>query len=496
LIKGSDDAAANVGAFSSAFEGAGGLGKIFGGFVVDWFSPTAVLVGSLAVSGGSHALLIVVCLVAAAANAGAGSASVSALSLVWGLNGLAQSFAWPAIARVFMAFFPDPRARGKWYALLATSQNIGAAVAPVLLMGAAGLRLPPGWAQYTQGAALGAVPPQWLGLVALPGLLALIVAFLVMVVVSDAPAAAPTAASAAACGPEPPALNPLEKAAVASVSATPRRRKLATAPSTPAASLPSSEATGAAAPTAETAPAAPGASAAALGLGETLAAVLGAAPPWLLGVNYFFNTFLRNGFTEVPVWLLGPAGLAVPPAALALAVGAYEAGAAAGGLAAGWVSDNCFGGRRGPAIALFSFAAAPVPLVLAALLGPLRPPSNTGEATDGSDVPLRVPAIVLAYAMLGFLAFGPHVLNGLAAREYADPRVQSTAGGFSKALGQLGGTAAGLPLGLLLAACGWRTAMLVLAAASVAAGVAALPLWRTQPFAAVPPRQLEGRKQQ
>ena len=35
----------NAGVFSSAFESVGGLGKVLGGFIVDWYSPTLILFG-------------------------------------------------------------------------------------------------------------------------------------------------------------------------------------------------------------------------------------------------------------------------------------------------------------------------------------------------------------------------------------------------------------------------------------------------------------------
>ena len=41
--------------------------------------------------------------------------------------------AWPALARVFMNWFPDKETRGSWYSLLSTNQNLGGTVAPKLL---------------------------------------------------------------------------------------------------------------------------------------------------------------------------------------------------------------------------------------------------------------------------------------------------------------------------------------------------------------------------
>jgi sugar phosphate permease len=377
-----------------------------------------------------------------------------------------QAFAWPALAKLFMAWFPRPEDRGRWYALLATCQNAGAAVVPYLLAAAAS-RAVPGW------------PGGWQGAVLLPAGLLAAMAAAVWLFVPDLP----------------------RRAAVAAVD---RAQASTTAPAVAAAAAAASGQARAAPPAAATAPAPIAALAspkAAVGVWQTLALVLGAPSNWLLGSSYFCNTFLRNALTEIPTWLLGATGLRLAPGTLALAVSAYEVGAAGGGLGAGWISDRCFGGRRGPAIALLSLLAAPVPLLLLLCSAPTDGGNAAGQT--GASGPLAAVAAALAqsplaalagggsgreacvvatYFLAGLLAFGPHVLNGLASREYADRRVQASAGGFTKALGQLGGTAAGYPLGLLLHSHGWRAVVWVLAAVGFAAGLLALPLWRVRSF--------------
>ena len=49
---------------------------------------------------------------------------------LWSFNGAGQAVAWPALARVFMAWFPDPAIRGFWYSILATNQNLGGSLSP------------------------------------------------------------------------------------------------------------------------------------------------------------------------------------------------------------------------------------------------------------------------------------------------------------------------------------------------------------------------------
>jgi sugar phosphate permease len=57
---------------------------------------------------------------------------VGVISILWSINGAGQAIAWPALARVFMAWFPDKTTRGTWYSILATNQNLGGIAAPRL----------------------------------------------------------------------------------------------------------------------------------------------------------------------------------------------------------------------------------------------------------------------------------------------------------------------------------------------------------------------------
>ena len=80
---------------------------------------------------------------------------------------------------------------------------------------------------------------------------------------------------------------------------------------------------------------------------------------------------------------------------------------------------------------------------------------------------------------LGFSAFPVHVLLGLFSREVVPPAVSSSAGGFVKCIAQIGGAAAGYPLGRLQQAYGWDGVCVLLAATSVGSAVAACTLWST-----------------
>ena len=101
-----------------------------------------------------------------------------------------------------------------------------------------------------------------------------------------------------------------------------------------------------------------------------------------------------------------------------------------GTLAAGFISDKVFSGRRTPVIAIFTLGICPLCLLLV----------------------YAPPALVQAWPYTTFFAFGccftaPHVLIGLAARELTAPNVASTAGGFVAAISKFGSSVAGAPLG-------------------------------------------------
>lgn len=80
-------------------------------------------------------------------------------------------------------------------------------------------------------------------------------------------------------------------------------------------------------------------------------------------------------------------------------------------------------------------------------------------------------------AGLGFFAFPVHVLLGLFSREVVPAAVSSSAGGFVKCIAQIGGAAAGYPLGRLQQAQGWDGVQVALAVVSFASGITACSLW-------------------
>lgn len=177
---------------------------------------------------------------------------------------------------------------------------------------------------------------------------------------------------------------------------------------------------------------------------------------WLMGVNYFCISMVRTCLSDwSAVFLPESKGLSLPAAASALFF--METGGFVGSLAAGWLSDRLFAGRRGPVVCICSSMIAPgllaMRLVKASLL------------------------IQACYFYIGFCAFPVHVLLGLFSREVVPPSVGSSAGGFVKCIAQAGGAFAGLPLGALQQVAGWDGVLCVLAGMGILSACCALPLW-------------------
>lgn len=430
-------AAGDLGMFGSWFEILGGVCKVCGGIFVDRYSPVAIYSASLFFIGVASACFFI-------------SNSLTVQVSLWTINGMAQAFAWPALCRIFMAWFPVPSVRGRWYSGLGTSQNAGAAITPLLLLPAM--------------AAFG-----WEASLYLPGGLAFACSALLILFVADRPSK-----------PGDVGLPPAPPAAVEDVPAS------APASNTRAASKRGAAASVVAAPAHAPAPSPAPRPSAPLSAWDTLLAIISSPVLWLLGLTYFFNTLVRNGITDWVVRFATSPEVGLSETAAASLASSFELGGALGGLAAGYLSDRLWGGLRGPVMALASFALVPLPLLLpwiGSWATAASPAVSSGVVASLGATALKQAAMAGAYFLLGVISFAPHVLNGLVAREVAAPSVLSSAGGFTKALGQAGGACAGFPIGRLAASSGWHSVMAVLSLAGLGSALLALPLWSVVPWA-------------
>lgn len=96
-----------AGIVASVFEAVVGVVKMFcGSFVDDHKSPANLLSYTLVVAGGS-CMAMQACFWFLAAKSMT-TMRVVLVAFFWSLNGAGQAVAWPALARVFMSWFPDP----------------------------------------------------------------------------------------------------------------------------------------------------------------------------------------------------------------------------------------------------------------------------------------------------------------------------------------------------------------------------------------------------
>lgn len=223
---------------------------------------------------------------------------------------------------------------------------------------------------------------------------------------------------------------------------------------------------------------------------------------WLLGINYFFNSMMRSGITATfRPFLEGKANsnggldFTSDSGAAETANVSYEIGGAIGALLAGYLSDQYFNGRRGPVMGIFGFITIPFLILLANsstfILSTNNNDNKLFQSIDSvilfiasftsTSLSLSYIKISLLYFILGVCTFPPHVLNGLISRELAHPLVLSTAGGFTKAIGQLGSALMEMYVLRLADIYQWSTIFYCLSISSCLSSFFIIPLWNTVP---------------
>ena len=89
--------------------------------------------------------------------------------------------------------------------------------------------------------------------------------------------------------------------------------------------------------------------------------------------------------------------------------------------------------------------------------------------------------VQVAFLSLGLFSFAPHVLIGLAAREWVHPKAGTSAHGLVSFIARLGGAAAGAPF-RICSSGGWGGGMWLVVGMSLFSGVAMIPLWYKMPY--------------
>lgn len=179
---------------------------------------------------------------------------------------------------------------------------------------------------------------------------------------------------------------------------------------------------------------------------------------WLLAIASFFVYVIRTAVNDWSVLFLREA----KGYNIAIAAGClfwFEIGGFFGSLAAGWLSDTVFGGKRGPINVLFSAAA------VGALFGfYLIPPG------------LIVVDSLLIF-LIGFAIFGPQMMIGMAAAELSHKNAAATATGLTGWISYIGATFAGYPIAVVTEHYGWRGFFIVMGGCGVISILLLLPLW-------------------
>ena len=459
------------GLFGFLWESMNGFAKVFGAPIVDLVPrPSLLLAASLAVQGVSCIFFLV-----------PAKTFWNLSLLLWGLNGFANAMAWPALARVFMSWF-SVGSRGTWYAVLATSQNAGAALGPSLNA----------WVAHLLGAERSGhtlkdvSSVSWLGSSAIyasdlllvrlivPGLVTFIASFLVLAYLEDKPSlhsgsSTESESTAALEKKDDGKFEKIRKRATRGRSPSPVAPRLAISTTSTSTSTSNKNTL--------------------LGI---VFEIVSSPTLWLLGVSYLCNSAVRSALVGpssfriimsewlVPLSVKDSLMTATMNAALVDKVQtaanmSFEVGGALGGFLSGLASDRLYNGRRGPIMAVTSFVLVPVLLSMAYpkfLISPLLQ----------QDVPLSTIVSVL-YFFLGLLAFPLHILNGLASRELAPQSILSSAGGFTKGLGTFGSAMTELYIAQIvgggLGGLGWSNTLTGVAAVAAFSGFLCLPLWNS-----------------
>jgi len=183
---------------------------------------------------------------------------------------------------------------------------------------------------------------------------------------------------------------------------------------------------------------------------------------WMLGIANFFVYIVRLAINDwSALFLVEGKGYSIMAAGMIVCW--FEVGGLFGSLAAGWLSDKVFKGKRGPVNVIFA-------LVMVASVVMFRVVPAGHVWLDG-----------LAVFMTGFWIFGPQMLIGVAAAELAHKKAAATASGFTGLFGYAGAAIAGWPLGVICETWGWTGFFTTITVCGIVSFFLLIPLWSVSP---------------
>ncbi len=177
---------------------------------------------------------------------------------------------------------------------------------------------------------------------------------------------------------------------------------------------------------------------------------------WIVCIANIFVYIVRIGvFDWAPKFLVSERGFTTKEASVAGF--AFEVSGIFGAIAAGWLSDTAFPGRRGAIATVFMvWLAAAIGIVFASPAGNFW-------------------LMIFAMVSVGFFVYGPQVLVAVVAAENVDARAVGTAVGMTGFFGYVGATICGVGTGYVVDHFGWDVALVVyLISALIGAGLFAI----------------------
>lgn len=184
---------------------------------------------------------------------------------------------------------------------------------------------------------------------------------------------------------------------------------------------------------------------------------------WGLTVSYFFVYIMRTAINDwSQLYLIESKNYSKFDAGIC--VGCFEVGGIFGSLAAGWLSDHYFAGKRTPINVFFCLG-----IVFAVALFYLCPYKSV--ILDSS----------LTF-LIGFLIFGPQMLIGMATAELTHKKAAGTATGFIGWVAYLGAATAGWPLAKVAEKWGWEGFFILVGLCGVISTLALVPLWNVKAY--------------
>ena len=179
---------------------------------------------------------------------------------------------------------------------------------------------------------------------------------------------------------------------------------------------------------------------------------------WIVSFANAFVYIVRIGVLDwAPTFLIEAKHSSMINAGINVA--GFEIAGIVGALAAGWISDVIFKGRRGPVNVIFMAI-----LIFAMVELWLVPPGH----------PMLDGAFLVA---VGFLVYGPQMLVGVSAADFASKKAASTATGMTGTFGYLGSAICGIGTGMVVDKWGWDGGFIFFIGAAVIGLVLFLFTW-------------------